>query len=285
MEEHKISVIMSAYNAESTVERAVVSIMNNRYSNLELIIVDDCSTDNTLSIVKRLADIYNNIIIVHHTTNKGAGLARRSGIDVSTGNLISFVDSDDEVHDSFFSVLISYMDKYNADIVVSIPQVIRKDTDKIAPIILSEEFHKGKDIIEKGSKYKKWLNSSLSRRECWNNIQYSGLRYIEDTPTMFKLLHYCDSLVLLDYKGYFYYQNPGSICHTLTPLKDTIYKLLGLIEILQFNEEHNKGVCKEAFMIRFKELMNTLKTSSYREIEKYKKELFKISQYFIIKII
>lgn len=82
MEEYKISVIMSAYNAESTIERAVISVMSSTYTNLELIVVDDCSTDRTKDIVEQLMCKYKNIILIKHPINKGAGLSRRNCLGV-----------------------------------------------------------------------------------------------------------------------------------------------------------------------------------------------------------
>lgn len=282
----KISVIMSAYNAECTIERAVNSVMASTYPNLELIIVDDKSTDNTIEIIKRLQKVYKNIILIRHRRNKGAGLARRSGIEASTGDFLTFVDSDDEIDKNLLSVLYSHITKYNVSIVISSVQVITKEADKVNPVITSVDYHEGKDVLTKDISKKKFLNGSLSRKSCWNNINYSSLRFIEDTPTMYKLLNYCRSCCLLDYNGYYYYQNPGSICHTAAPIKIIVYRLLGLIELLSFDEStFNKDVDRRAFMLLFKDLTEVLEKTSYKEIYKYRKELFRIFQYFINKIL
>lgn len=285
MEEEKISVIMSAYNAESTIERAIKSVLRSTYKNIELIVVDDCSTDNTKSIIKQLMNKYTNIILVEHSINKGAGLARRSGIEHSTGALIGFVDSDDEIHESFYTTLYRYIRKYDSDIVVTTPLVVNSSIEKVKPKLLSVRIDEGEDIINKDTDKKKWLNGSLSRKDCWKDVKYSALRYIEDTPTMFRLMWYCKRLVLLDYKGYYYYQNPHSICHTITTLKSIIYRTLCVIEMLEFIEDKTKTLQRKPFLIVFKELSNILKKSSYKEIKLYSKQLFKISQFFIQKVI
>lgn len=281
----KISVIMSAYNAESTIERAIKSVENSTYSNIEIVVCDDCSTDSTRNIVKQLMDIYDNIILVEHDRNCGAGMARRSGIEHSTGDFIAFVDSDDEVYNDYYATLYEYIQKYDADIVWSTPLILHSCTEKKKPHVLSAELHVGGDIVKKNIDRKKWLNGTISRKECWKEIQYSSLRYIEDTPTMYRLLHYCNKGVLLDYMGYYYYQNPNSICHTAGELKRRVYRMLCMIEILEFDEKFTGKYDKRAFVTLFKELGDSLKVTPYKELVEYKKELFRIFQFFILKII
>ncbi len=88
-----ISVILPTYNRGYIVERAIKSVLNQTYKNLELIIVDDGSTDNTEEIVKSIED--KRIIFLKHKKNKGASSARNTGIKNSKGEYISFIDSDD----------------------------------------------------------------------------------------------------------------------------------------------------------------------------------------------
>ena len=78
----KISVIMSAYNAQKTISRAIRSVLNQTYDDIELIVVNDCSTDNTEKIVKKYKD--NRIVYIKHDVNLGAGCARNTGIKNAT---------------------------------------------------------------------------------------------------------------------------------------------------------------------------------------------------------
>lgn len=94
MEKEKISVIIPTYNREKTIKRAVDSVLNQTYNNLEVIIVDDCSIDNT----KELVDSWNNDKVKYFKLekNSGACAARNKGIELATGEYIAFQDSDDE---------------------------------------------------------------------------------------------------------------------------------------------------------------------------------------------
>lgn len=90
----KVSVIIPTYNRAHVVGRAIQSVLDQTYRDLELIVVDDCSIDNTEEIVEGFDD--KRIIYVRHKTNKGAGAARNTGIRAARGEYIAFQDSDDE---------------------------------------------------------------------------------------------------------------------------------------------------------------------------------------------
>lgn len=103
----KLSVIIPNFNTEQFISRCIESIINQSYKNLEVIIVDDCSTDNSLSIINEYASKYNNIKLIVNENNTGAGYSRNRGISVSTGSYIGFVDSDDWVDTNFYTVLMN----------------------------------------------------------------------------------------------------------------------------------------------------------------------------------
>ncbi len=89
-----ISVIIPSYNRASCLERAITSVINQTYDNLEIIVVDDSSTDNTEDIVKKFND--RRIVCIRHSENKGVSVARNTGIKKSKGSFIAFLDSDDQ---------------------------------------------------------------------------------------------------------------------------------------------------------------------------------------------
>lgn len=101
----KISVIIPAYNSSKYIKRVVTSVLLQTYENFELVIVDDCSTDNTVELVESFAD--KRIKIVKHQHNTGAGVARQSGLKEATGEFIMFIDSDDYVKDDFLEQCVA----------------------------------------------------------------------------------------------------------------------------------------------------------------------------------
>ena len=87
---------MSCYNAEKTVARAIQSVLNQTYQDFELVIVNDCSTDNSEQVIKQFND--SRIKLINHSENKGAGLARRTAIANMSGDYMTFLDADDYLH-------------------------------------------------------------------------------------------------------------------------------------------------------------------------------------------
>lgn len=88
-----VSVIIPAYNRASVLPRAINSVLAQTYTDFEIIIVDDCSKDNTSDVIKGFAD--DRIVYLRHAVNKGGAAARNTGIDRSRGEVIAFLDSDD----------------------------------------------------------------------------------------------------------------------------------------------------------------------------------------------
>lgn len=91
----KVSIITPLYNSEVFLELTVQSVLNQTYSNWEMILVDDCSVDNSILTAKKLAEKDNRIKIIKLNSNSGAAVARNTAIKVATGRFISFLDSDD----------------------------------------------------------------------------------------------------------------------------------------------------------------------------------------------
>lgn len=113
----KISIVIPAYNAEITIERCIKSTLIQTYSNLEVIIIDDGSEDQTSNIVKRYCEKYPNI---HYYWQKNSGVssARNKGIEFSQGDYVMFLDSDDELCKETCSHMIKAIENFSADMVV-----------------------------------------------------------------------------------------------------------------------------------------------------------------------
>ena len=118
MNQPLLSVIVPCYNVEKYIEKCIRSILDQSYRNIELICVDDASPDNSIEIVKRLAETDERIKIVRHETNKGLFHARLTGIAAAKGKYIAFVDSDDYVSCDWFRPLVKQAEQENADMVL-----------------------------------------------------------------------------------------------------------------------------------------------------------------------
>lgn len=99
VEHIKYSIIVAAYNIENYIQRAIESVEKQTYKNYELIIVNDCSTDNTEGKILESCNKYSNIIYCKHEKNKKAGGARNTGLEIARGKYILFLDGDDQFAD------------------------------------------------------------------------------------------------------------------------------------------------------------------------------------------
>ena len=113
-----LSVIVPIYNAEPYLEKCIHSIMNQTYHYIEIILVDDGSTDSSLSICKKYKDLDSRIEIIHQE-NAGVVKARKSGLQIAKGQYVTYVDSDDWIESNMFEEMMAYIGEKNADIVTS----------------------------------------------------------------------------------------------------------------------------------------------------------------------
>ena len=114
----KVSIIVPIYNAGKKLNKCIDSILNQTYKNIEIILVNDGSTDNSLEICEKYKSIDDRIILINKK-NEGSIQARKTGIDNSYGDYIMFVDADDWVDNNIVSIMYDELKKYKCDIVVS----------------------------------------------------------------------------------------------------------------------------------------------------------------------
>ena len=132
MSSQLVSVIMSVYNNEATVNTAIESILGQSYKNIELIITDDCSSDNSLSIIKKYLD-NKNVKLIENSENKGLTKSLNSMIKVAQGKFIARQDADDISLYNRIQVQVDLINKFNLDFVSS--RAISLQTKKYIPNI------------------------------------------------------------------------------------------------------------------------------------------------------
>ena len=113
-----ISIIMPVYNAEKYLNRSIESIMNQTYNNIEIILVNDGSTDNSLEICTNYQEKDNRIKLINQE-NKGVSFARNKGIDESTGDYIMFIDSDDYIEKNMIEDMVEKIIEDDIDLIIS----------------------------------------------------------------------------------------------------------------------------------------------------------------------
>lgn len=112
----RFSVIIPAYNAEKTIDRCLKSLVASSYEDIEVIVVDDGSTDNTAEVVEGFLNIDKRVILLSQP-NEGPSIARNNGLEHASGDIITFVDSDDYVDLDYFYELSAAFSESNASVV------------------------------------------------------------------------------------------------------------------------------------------------------------------------
>ena len=113
----KVSVIIPVYNVEKYLEECLNSVISQTLKDVEIICVDDCSTDNSCLILDKYKDIDSRIILIRHDINRGLGPARNSGLAIANGEYILYIDSDDYISNDYVETLYVTAKKYNSDVV------------------------------------------------------------------------------------------------------------------------------------------------------------------------
>jgi glycosyltransferase involved in cell wall biosynthesis len=117
---YKISVIIPVYNVENYIRECLNSIVNQTIGieNIEVIVVNDCTPDNSMDIVEEYAEKYSSIKIIEHEINQGLGPARNTGLKHATAEYISFIDSDDFISENTYEICLYKFERYNCDFVI-----------------------------------------------------------------------------------------------------------------------------------------------------------------------
>ena len=117
LNEVKFSIIIAAWNAEATIQRAVLSITSQLNDDYEIIIVDDCSTDDTFPIISNLARVNKKISVYRNIFNFGPSKSRNFGLKKSQGRYIGFLDSDDYYSDGLFKIIDKEINENHPDVI------------------------------------------------------------------------------------------------------------------------------------------------------------------------
>ncbi len=118
--DYKISVVIPVYNVEKYIKECLDSIVNQTIGivNIELILVNDCSSDNTMEIIEEYGRKYPSIKIIEHKTNKGPGPSRNTGLKHVTSEYISFIDSDDIISENTYELALNKIKEYDCDLII-----------------------------------------------------------------------------------------------------------------------------------------------------------------------
>ena len=235
-----ISVIVPVYNVEKYLEECLESIQNQTYSNIEIILVNDGSTDKSKEICEKYCKQDSRFKLINQT-NQGQSVARNTGVAASSGECIAFVDSDDIIRQDYLEVLIRYMSE-EVDIVESQFTVHKKEffneNYKEINVIFEGD---SEEAVKAVPKHVLSVNpvTKLYRRSVVEAVPYLEGLIFEDIYSGVGMLKYIRRIIKSDYTGYYYRQHGTSTMHrTFTPKNLDVFTVSDkLVEMYSDREE------------------------------------------------
>lgn len=210
-----ITVIVPIYNVDKYLEGCLISILKQTYTNLEIILINDGSTDASPRICDSYASLDNRIRVVHQE-NQGVSSARNLGIDISRGQYITFIDADDYIDPDYLNNMITIIEQSKCEIVVS--QLIKFDNTNADFSSLSKKIcYKIDSGIESCAKllYQKEIHngivSKIFTKKAIGKCRFSNeIAFAEDLELNFKLLINSSTVSITGFQGYCYCKRPNS---------------------------------------------------------------------------
>lgn len=207
-----VSIIVPVYNVEKYLNRCVDSIINQSYKDIEIILVNDGSTDNCGKIIDDYKNNDDRVKVIHKE-NGGLSDARNFGIDVAKGKYLMFIDSDDWVDDKYVETFLNVMIEEKADLVIG--KIKSVFNEKNIPINL-----KNRIMLSRVDAYRKMFLedgsiisacAKMYKKELFDTLRFEKGKLYEDFLIFDKIIEGSNKIVYIDYLGYYYFIKSNSI--------------------------------------------------------------------------
>ena len=217
----KVSIVVPVYNCEKYIERCIQSLIGQTYQDIEIIVVDDGSTDGSSDILQRLVAVDKRIISIRQE-NQGVSVARNKGLDTATGVYLTFVDSDDYVSEDYIEELVKCQIEHDADMVISGLCMVDSE-NRVMKRIIPGDYIRGK--------HEEWVfrmsavAAHFYRRHIWEqyHIRFQKGERGEDMPIALFFSAACQGIVTIPSAKYYYMQHEASASSHFQGLQE--YKL------------------------------------------------------------
>lgn len=218
----KVSIIIPIYNVSDYIERCLTSVMVQTYKDIECILVDDCTPDDSIEKCQRMISEYQGnieFIILHHKRNRGLSAARNTGTDAASGEFIYYLDSDDEITSDCISLMAKEIEGHpDVEIVMAATKSVPYSVNYDLPYYKKKIYVDDNDWVRYNF-YKPWpclqvnaWNKLINIKFVKNNQLYfkEGIIH-EDEMWMFMVAKKLNRLAVITEKTYIHYYNPDSI--------------------------------------------------------------------------
>ncbi|VNA94090.1 glycosyl transferase family protein [Streptococcus pneumoniae] len=278
----KVSVIIPVYNVEKYLRRCLDSVVNQTYKDIEVILVNDGSPDNSKEICEEYVAKYSNIQLINQK-NAGLGAARNTGLQYITGNAVTFVDSDDWLELDAIEYYVASMKKNDADIVVT--QMIRKkeyfsnegtNGTTIKEEVLNQEQFAKKYFKIDGNNIEYYACAKLYKREIAREVKYPVGLFAEDVPAAFGYIIRSQKIFYSTKVTYNYFFNDNSLTAKFTDKDFDLEKIWDLVveeAKVYGNEDYILYAKVNRYRIDFNLLCRIALSENKSDIEKYSQEI------------
>ena len=239
-----VSVIVPVYNVLPYLREALDSVVNQTYRNLEIIVIDDGSTDSSGDVCDEYATQDKRVTVVHQE-NRGLSAARNVGLDIMSGSIIAYLDPDDAYIPTFIEELLTSLTDERADIAIcrgtahrTTGSIVTASPSRPAPTATAGTYGRVNSLrllADGAINVGKW--NKLYRREVWENIRFPEGRNYEDVATTYKVLDSCRMTTVIDRTLYLHRNRPNSITASHT-WKNENDRLRATEDFLSFVQRH-----------------------------------------------
>lgn len=254
----KVSLIVPVYNVDKYLEECLDSLINQSYDNIEIILINDGSTDNSGNICDKYSNKYSKVK-TFHKENAGLSSARNMGIEKSIGDYLFFVDSDDFIHPETIKIMCGLMIKENCDIVqCDFFKFHDKDSINFEPVTttVKHECYDGltavKSIYSEKSIEATIVCNKMYKRKLFDKVRFPIGKRNEDEFTTYKLLYESKKVIYIYEKFYYYRQRENSIMHSKIDINRLDY-LEALEERMKFFLDNNDCTMYKKTLIQYVE--------------------------------
>lgn len=287
-----ISIIVPIYNVESYVNKCIDSILNQTYKNIEIILVDDGSSDGCGAICDEYANQDKRIIIVHQD-NKGLSGARNAALDIAKGDYILFVDGDDWIEHNTCELLLKNAIEQQADLVSfgynKVFSTVNRESFVIDTPGIKSKVYVMRQLIWHGWKISDVVWNKIYSRNLFDGIRFPLGRQNEDLGTLYRLIHNAHTIYMSNDVLYNYTQREGSITKNNNYYREHEDQMFFYEERLRFLRVNYPELVDIQLSMILKRLLidkHRISNSSYNEeINKELVALFRENKTKILKIL
>ena len=237
----KISVIVPFYNVEKYIDRCLESLVKQTFKDIEIIVINDGSPDNSQDIVDKYVKKYKNVYS-YKKENGGLSSARNYGLEKAKGEYIAFLDSDDYVELSMFEELYNKAISEDFDLVISGSNMVFDNKNIIVHAGIDSDLYSSIDIKTNMNKIYPTAWGKLYKRELFDfGIRFKCDIWYEDVEFLFKLFPYIKNIGVIDKPFVFYIQRDGAITRTFDKrVNNYISNFNGIVSFYKENGYYDK---------------------------------------------